>query len=69
MSASSLAGVVAVVIGLLGGINNSMNATFKAVYSVLRGVIVPKKAEPEDTEGEAVETPATEGARTNKSPV
>ena len=69
MSASSLAGVIAVVIGLIGGINSQMNATFKFVYSVMRYVIVPKEAETEDTEGEAVETPATEGAQPSKSPV
>ena len=69
LSAESIAGVAAVVIGLLGGINNAMNATFKLMYSVIRGTIVPKEANTTETEGEAIETPATEGARTNKSPV
>jgi hypothetical protein len=43
MSASLFAGVAAVIIGLLGGINNATTATFKIVYSVIRGVVVPKK--------------------------
>lgn len=42
MSASSLAGVTAVIIGLLGGINNAMDATFKVVYAVMRTTIVKK---------------------------
>ena len=40
MSASSFAEVAAVIIG---GINNATTATFKIVYSVTRGVVVPKK--------------------------
>jgi uncharacterized short protein YbdD (DUF466 family) len=68
MSASSAAGVAAVVIGLLGGINNAMNATFKFVYSVARGMVVPKE-EPEKKEDAASETPATEGAPATNSPV
>ena len=59
MSASSIAGVAAVIIGLLGGINNAMNATFKAVYSVSKGIIVPKPGA-EDSKNKEGETPATE---------
>ena len=59
MSASSFAGVAAVIIGLLGGINNAMNATFKAVYSVSKGIIVPKPGA-EDSKNKEGETPATE---------
>lgn len=40
MSASPFAEVAAVIIG---GINNATTATFKIVYSVTRGVVVPKK--------------------------
>ena len=50
MSASSLAGIAAVIIGLLGGINNAMDATFKVVYAVMRTTIVRKtkvKREPQ----------------------
>ena len=43
MSASSFAGVAAIITGLLGGINNATTATFKILYSVMRGVVVPKK--------------------------
>ena len=62
MSASSIAGVAAVIIGLLGGINNAMNATFKAVYSVSKGIIVPKpfRVYAEDSKNKEGETPATE---------
>jgi hypothetical protein len=68
MSASSLAGVTAVIIGLLGGINNAMNATFKVVYAVMRTTIV-KKTKNKTTEGNAMETPATyEGAQPSKTP-
>ena len=68
MSASSAAGVAAVIIGLLGGINNAMNATFKFVYSVARGMVVPKE-QPEEQEDAASETPATEGAPATNSAV
>jgi len=68
MSASSLAGVAAVIIGLLGGINNAMNATFKVVYAVMRTTIV-KKTKIKMTEGNAMETPATyEGAQPSITP-
>jgi hypothetical protein len=68
MSASSLAGVAAIIIGLLGGINNAMNATFKVVYAVMRTTIV-KKTKNKTTEGNAMETPATyEGAQPSKTP-
>ena len=68
MSASSLAGVTAGIIGLLGGINNAMNATFKVVYAVMRTTIV-KKTKIKMTEGNAMETPATyEGAQPSKTP-
>jgi len=68
MSASSLAGVAAVIIGLLGGINNAMDATFKVVYAVMRTTIV-KKTKIKMTEGNAMETPATyEGAQPSKTP-
>ena len=67
MSASSLAGVTAGIIGLLGGINNAMNATFKVVYAVMRTTIV-KKTKIKMTEGNAIETPATdEGAQPSKT--
>jgi len=59
MSASSIAGVTAVIIGLLGGINNAMNATFKAVYVVSRRIVMPKPGA-EDSKNMEGETPATE---------
>ena len=75
MSASSLAGVTAIIIGLLGGINNAMDATFKVVYAVMRTTIL-RKTKRAITEGKAMETPATyvetpatyEGAQPSKSP-
>ena len=82
MSASSLAGVAAIIIGLLGGINNAMDATFKVVYAVMRTTIL-RKTKRAITEGKAMETPATyveipatyvetpatyEGAQPSKSP-
>ena len=70
MSASSFAGLVAVVIGLLGGIQNATSAVFGVVYSQMRGIIVPKDApESEETEPPATETPATEWAQSRKNPV
>ena len=69
MSASSFAGIAAVVIGLLGGINNAMNATFKIVYSVMRGVVVPTNSGTEETEREGNETPATEEVHSSRNPV
>ena len=70
MSASSFAGLVAVVIGLLGGIQNATCAVFGVVYSQMRGIIVPKDApESEETETPATETPATEWAQSRKNPV
>lgn len=67
MSASSFAGIAAVVIGLLGGINNAMNATFKIVYSVMRGVVVPTNSGTEETEREGNETPATEEVHSSRN--
>ena len=63
MSASSVSGVAAVIIGLLGGINNAMNASFQFAYSVLRKMVVPKP-DCEEPRDEDVETPATEGEGT-----
>jgi hypothetical protein len=61
---------VAVVIGLLGGIQNATSAVFGVVYSQMRGIIVPKDApESEEIETPATETPATEWAQSRKNPV
>jgi len=65
MSASSFAEVAAVIIG---GINNATTATFKIVYSVTRGVVVPKKFRHRRDQREGSETPATE-AHSSRNPV
>lgn len=70
-SASTLAGIAAVLIGLMGGIITATSAMFTVVYHVMRGVIVPylNEADTKETEGEGSETPATEGAQASKSSV
>ena len=74
MSASSIAGIAAVIIGLLGGINNAMNATFKVVYAVMRTLVVKNSVVACETNGETVEmpangTPSIKGSQANRSPV
>ena len=70
-SASTLAGIAAVLIGLMGGIITATSAMFTVVYHVMRGVIVPypNDAGTKETGGEGSETPATEGAQASKSSV
>ena len=67
MSASSFDGVAAVITGLLGGINNATTATFKILYSVMRGVVVPTNSGTEETEREGNETPATEEVHSSRN--
>ena len=55
MSVSSAAGMAAVILGLLGGIQNALSAGFLTLYEFLKGFMIPKskKAQSEGSENPA----------------
>jgi hypothetical protein len=55
MSVSSAAGMAAVILGLLGGIQNALSAGFLTLYEFLKGFMIPKskKAQSEGSEDPA----------------
>ena len=55
LSVSSAAGMAAVILGLLGGIQNALSAGFLTLYEFLKGLMIPKSKK---VQSEASENPA-----------